>query len=47
MLYVYLQVLDIIIHRFLENTTVYKNLESILDQLGQLYKFHSELKLCE
>lgn len=37
-----LQVLDIIIHRFLEVHQVHKRLEMVLEQLGALYKFHGE-----
>ncbi|XP_037789098.1 mediator of RNA polymerase II transcription subunit 23-like isoform X2 [Penaeus monodon] len=36
----FLPVLDIIIHRFLELHQVHKNLETILERLGMLYKFH-------
>ncbi|XP_042237503.1 mediator of RNA polymerase II transcription subunit 23-like [Homarus americanus] len=36
----FLPVLDIIIHRFLELHQVHKNLETILERLGILYKFH-------
>lgn len=41
----FLPVLDIIIHRFLEVpiSSVNKTLESILDHLGCLYKFHGKL----
>ena len=34
------QVFDIVIQRFLELSPVYKSLESLLDHLGCLYKFH-------
>ena len=37
------QVLDIIIHRFLELGQMQKSLEIILDQIGGLYKFHGNL----
>lgn len=36
----FLPVLDIINHRFLELAQVHKNLETILERLGVLYKFH-------
>lgn len=36
------QVLDIVIHRFLELPPVGKSLENILEHLGGLYKFHGE-----
>ncbi|CAL4068022.1 unnamed protein product, partial [Meganyctiphanes norvegica] len=36
----FLPVLDIIIHRFLELEQVHKNLATILERLGMLYKFH-------
>jgi len=37
------QVFDIVIQRFLELSPVYKSLESLLDHLGCLYKFHGLL----
>lgn len=36
----FLPVFDIVIQRFLELAPVYKSLESLLDHLGCLYKFH-------
>lgn len=36
----FLPVFDIVIQRFLELSPVYKSLESLLDHLGCLYKFH-------
>lgn len=36
----FLPVFDIIIHRFLELLPVAKSLETLLDHLGGLYKFH-------
>ncbi|EDO29542.1 predicted protein, partial [Nematostella vectensis] len=36
----FLPVFDIVIHRFLELPPVFKSLESLLDHLGSLYKFH-------
>eukprot|EP00795_Rhopilema_esculentum_P007477 gene7477-13251_t len=36
----FLPVFDIVIHRFLELPPVSKSLESLLDTLGSLYKFH-------
>ncbi|XP_076066358.1 mediator complex subunit 23 [Oratosquilla oratoria] len=36
----FLPVLDIIIHRFLELLPVHKSLDTILERLGMLYKFH-------
>ena len=36
----FIPVLDILIHRLMEMTSVQKFLESILDHLGGLYKFH-------
>lgn len=40
----FLPVFDIVIHRFLELLPVSKSLETLLDHLGSLYKFHGELK---
>ncbi|XP_020892514.2 mediator of RNA polymerase II transcription subunit 23 [Exaiptasia diaphana] len=37
----FLPVFDIVIHRFLELPPVFKSLESLLDHLGSLYKFHA------
>lgn len=34
------QVFDIVIHRYLELPPVTKSLETLLDHLGCLYKFH-------
>lgn len=39
----FLPVFDIVIHRFLELLPVSKSLETLLDHLGSLYKFHGEL----
>ncbi|ELW69423.1 Mediator of RNA polymerase II transcription subunit 23 [Tupaia chinensis] len=39
----FLPVFDIVIHRFLELLPVSKSLETLLDHLGGLYKFHGEL----
>nr|XP_040137991.1 mediator of RNA polymerase II transcription subunit 23 [Ictidomys tridecemlineatus] len=39
----FLPVFDIVIHRFLELYPVSKSLETLLDHLGGLYKFHGEL----
>eukprot|EP00794_Sanderia_malayensis_P004577 gene4577-5179_t len=36
----FLPVFDIVIHRFLELPPVSRSLESLLDQIGSLYKFH-------
>ena len=36
------KVFDIVIHRFLELPPVAKGLETILDHLGGLYKFHGK-----
>ncbi|KAH9498459.1 Mediator of RNA polymerase II transcription subunit 23 [Bulinus truncatus] len=36
----FIPVLDILIHRFLDMVVMQKALESILDQIGGLYKFH-------
>lgn len=36
----FLPVFDIVIHRFLELIPVSKSLETLLDHLGGLYKFH-------
>jgi len=36
-------VLDIVIHRYIELPQTGKNLELLLECLGKLYKFHSEL----
>lgn len=38
----FLPVFDIVIHRFLELLPVSKSLETLLDHLGGLYKFHGE-----
>lgn len=38
----FLPVMDIVIHRFLELPTVSMSMESLLDQLGCLYKFHDQ-----
>lgn len=45
----FLPVFDIVIHRFLELLPVSKSLETLLDHLGSLYKFHGELftKACK
>uniref|UniRef100_A0A8C3AUN5 Mediator of RNA polymerase II transcription subunit 23 n=1 Tax=Cyclopterus lumpus TaxID=8103 RepID=A0A8C3AUN5_CYCLU len=40
----FLPVFDIVIHRFLELLPVSKSLETLLDHLGGLYKFHDETK---
>lgn len=40
----FLPVFDIVIHRFLELLPVSKSLETLLDHLGGLYKFHGEIK---
>lgn len=39
----FLPVFDIVIHRFLELLPVSKSLETLLDHLGGLYKFHGKL----
>ncbi|ESO86009.1 hypothetical protein LOTGIDRAFT_167513 [Lottia gigantea] len=36
----FLPVLDVLIHRMIENTAVHKVLENILEQIGCLFKFH-------
>lgn len=36
---------DIVIHRFLELLPVSKSLETLLDHLGGLYKFHGKLSM--
>ena len=36
------QVFDIVIHRYLELPPVAKSLETLLDHLGGLYKFHGK-----
>lgn len=41
----FLPVFDIVIHRFLELLPVSKSLETLLDHLGGLYKFHGEEKM--
>ena len=38
----FLPVFDIVIHRFLELLPVSKSLETLLDHLGGLYKFHGK-----
>lgn len=42
----FLPVFDIVIHRFLELLPVSKSLETLLDHLGGLYKFHGEFMNC-
>ena len=37
-----LQVLDVVIHRFIELPPVSASLESLLQNFGALYKFHGE-----
>jgi len=41
----FLPVFDIVIHRFLELLPVSKSLETLLDHLGGLYKFHGKLSV--
>jgi mediator of RNA polymerase II transcription subunit 23 len=40
---IYLQVFDLVIHRFIELPPIGKQIEMLLESLGGLYKFHGKL----